>query len=390
MKIYSDISVLTLATFMTGIQRVTVEILVRLAENIGEDLVLLHYNARENMYHKVDNRLFLQYYVEKRGKKEKMVTKRQLPLEEMQPGDVLFDVDATWMCRVKRSYLFPILKKQGVRIVVQIHDIISVEYPQFCLERGVYNYMDYLGAALQYGDTFIVSTHAIVDSLERLAKSLGILLPPCQVVPFGADYIESQESAEELVKNNEKILPEIRDLAAEKTYILMVGTIEPRKNHRLLLDAYDAQLKGRGYSVVLAGYMGWNMEDFRERLETHPDFGRGVYHFSGLDDDNISYLYRHARYMAFLSYSEGFGLPLIEAFYRGTPVIASDIPVSREVAGDYCVYFAQDDVEDFCGKIRELDDQPERYQRMKERLAAYRAVTWEENARQMREILLSI
>ena len=61
MKIYIDVSVLTLATFVTGIQRVTREIIIRLLETRQEDVVLLHYNARDNVYHRIDNTMFFEY-----------------------------------------------------------------------------------------------------------------------------------------------------------------------------------------------------------------------------------------------------------------------------------------------------------------------------------------
>lgn len=61
MKIYIDVTVLTLATFVTGIQRVTREIAVRLIQDRGENIVLLHYNARENIYHRIDNKKFCDF-----------------------------------------------------------------------------------------------------------------------------------------------------------------------------------------------------------------------------------------------------------------------------------------------------------------------------------------
>lgn len=136
MKIYIDVSVLTLATFVTGIQRVTREIAVRLIQTEKENIVLLHYNAKENVYYRIDNRKFCEFYVNKKGIKNHMITTCKIPLSEIGEDSIFFDLDAAWMCRMKRSYLLPILKMQGARIVAHIYDIISVTHPQYCLERG--------------------------------------------------------------------------------------------------------------------------------------------------------------------------------------------------------------------------------------------------------------
>ena len=283
MKIYIDVSVLTLATFVTGIQRVTREITIRLIEKEQENVVLLHYNARDNVYHRIDNAAFCQYYRHGTGVKNKMITRERIELSDMTEGDVFFDLDAAWMCRVKRSWLLPLLKKQGVRIVAHIYDIISITHPQYCLERGVYNFMDFIGAHLQYADDIIVNAQATVDELQKLTQRLGISLPPCHVIPLGADFAKQEIITEDQVPKN------VVEAVQDRPYILMVGTIEPRKNHKLLLEAYDKGLKEMGYNIIMAGYMGWNMEEFEQKLESHPDYGKRIFHFTGLDDKAIAF-----------------------------------------------------------------------------------------------------
>lgn len=381
MKIYIDVSVLTLATFVTGIQRVTREIAVRLIEKEQGNIVLLHYHAGDNVYYRIDNERFCQYYKYGQGVKNKMITGQPVKLEEIKSGAVFFDLDAAWMCRVKRSFLLPVLKKQGARIVAHIYDIISVTHPQYCLQRGVYNFMDFIGAHLQYADDIIVNAQATVTELEKLTEKLGIGLPPCHVVPLGADFAAQDRIVREPASDK------LAEAVGERPYILMVGTIEPRKNHRLLLEAYDQGLKEQGYNLIMAGYMGWSMDDFAAQLENHPDYGKRIFHFEGLDDGEISYLYQKARFLAFCSYTEGFGLPIIEAILRGTPVLAADVPVLREVGGDYCVWFEQDNARALCTAVREIDKDPKRYKSIREHNKSFRAATWENSSRMMNKVL---
>lgn len=382
MKIFIDVSVLTLATFVTGIQRVTIEIATRLIAQEQDNVVLLHFNAKENEYHKIDNTAFCNYYLDKNGKKNKMITKQIVPLKDICNGTVFFDLDAAWMSRVKRSYLLPILNQQGARIIAHIYDIISITHPQYCLERGVYNFMDYIGAHLQYADEMIVNAKATVDELKKLAERLGVKLPKCHVVPLGADFGEVE------VVEEGQVPEKITMLAKERPYILMVGTIEPRKNHKLLLEAYDKGLKEMGYNIVMAGYMGWNMEEFGEKLRAHPDYEKRIFHLEGLNDKGISYLYQHAKFVAFCSYTEGFGLPVIEAINRGVPVVAADIPVSREVAEDCCIWFEQDNAGDLCRIVAEHGNSMEKYDRAKDMLKDYDISSWEKSYSRIREILV--
>lgn len=381
MIIYIDISVLTLATFVTGIQRVTREITIRLIEREQENVVLLHYNARDNVYHRINNDAFCQYYRYGKGVKNKMISRERVELSDMAEGDVFFDLDAAWMCRVKRSWLLPLLKKQGVKIVAHIYDIISITHPQYCLERGVYNFMDFIGAHLLYADDIIVNAQATVDELQKLSQRLKISLPICHVIPLGTDFTKQEIVVEEQVPK------QVAQAVQARPYILMVGTIEPRKNHKLLLEAYDKGLKEMGYNIIMAGYMGWNMEEFEQRLEHHPDFASRIFHFEGLDDRAITFLYQHAKFLAFCSYTEGFGLPIIEAIQRGTPVLAADVPVLREVGRDYCVWFEQDNAEELCKKIEKYTTELEEYISWKHKLREYPFAKWEAVSKQMYDVI---
>ncbi len=371
MRIYIDVSVLTLTTFVTGIQRATIEIATRMISCGKAEIVILYYNASKDTYYKIDNTAFVNYYTEHKGIKEKMITGQKVDLKEIADGSIFFDLDAVWMGRMKRSYLLPILKKQGAKIVVHVYDIISITHPQYCVERGVYNFMDYLDAHLEYADAIIVNAQATLDELRKLADTLGCKLPDSRVIFLGADFKRKNR------EGTSKVSQELADIVQNKPYILMVGTMEPRKNHKLVMKAYDQGLKKLGYQVIFAGYMGWNMEAFAQELKEHPDFQKGIYHLEGLDDASVSYLYENAKCLAFCSYTEGFGLPIIEALQRGTPVLAADVPVLREVGGEYCIWFEQDNVEDFVARVRDLNN-VERYQAYKNKISNFVPKGWDE------------
>jgi O-antigen biosynthesis alpha-1,2-rhamnosyltransferase len=127
--------------------------------------------------------------------------------------------------------------------------------------------------------------------------------------------------------------------AGKSSTYLVVSTIEPRKNHSYLIDAFE-QIWERGSNARLCiiGRVGWKCGALIERINGHPEFGSRLFMFNKVDDRNLEYAYTRARALIMPSFVEGFGLPIVEAMQRGVRAIASDIPVFREVGGEYVAY----------------------------------------------------
>lgn len=127
-------------------------------------------------------------------------------------------------------------------------------------------------------------------------------------------------------------------------YVLHVGTVEPRKNIELLLRVWEAWTADdpAAPALVLCGRRGWKSDGLHEAIAGAA--AAGWLHYPGYtDDDTLAVLYRRALAVVSPSRYEGFGLPLVEAMSAGVPVLASDIAVFREVAGDAAVYLPVDD-----------------------------------------------
>lgn len=135
--------------------------------------------------------------------------------------------------------------------------------------------------------------------------------------------------------------PEITRLFSAGSVYLAVGTIEPRKNHEYLLDAFElAWGAGSEARLCIIGRIDWKREALLKRICEHAEFGRRLFMFNEISDSGLQYAYGHAKALVFSSHDEGFGLPLVEAMQRGLPVMGSDIPVFHEIGGDYMAYFA--------------------------------------------------
>lgn len=383
MKIYIDVTNLMSVNFVTGIQRVVREVVLELFENPGLDLFLLNYENEKQCFEILDNERFRQYFKNGKGLKNEIKTHGRCLPENLEQGSIFFDIDSVWNARVRRSEILPVLKERAVKIAVFVHDIIPITHPQYCHANTTYFFMNYIGAYLQYADLIITSTESTLNEIRKLQKRLELKEIPGFVTSLGSDFAFDK-------KSEEKIDPDVIRIAKQKKYILAVGTIEPRKNHKILLDAFDQKLFEEDISLIFAGRIGWNVKEFEKRMEEHPQLNKKFFHISGANDATIDYLYCNAYALAFPTFNEGFGLPLIEAIQRGTPVFASDCDVLKEIGGSFCEYFNPNHPEQLIALVKKYLENDTLYQNLKSGLKNYKAASWKEVANKMGEALLTL
>lgn len=372
-NIYIDVTSLTEVGFTTGIQRVVRSVLLELEKKISDQLILLAYSSKNGCFVKVDQKRFFDFYSGKTNKKKHMLTTKKLNVEDIKSNDIFFELDSVWNSTYKRSVLYPVLKQNGVKIVAYIYDIIPITNPEFCYEETVFHFMNYIGAVFQYADVMIASAQSTLNEVYKLMDKLGLKHIPGNYSWLGSDFCKKNEF-------HTNIIPEKVKRAADSKYILCVGTIEPRKNHKFLLDAFEQVLFEKNINLIFAGKIGWNVEELAQRIQKSNYNNKQLFHFTGLEDAAIEYLYQNAMFLAFPTYNEGFGLPIVEALQRGTPVIASDIPVLREVGKDYCDYFEINNIKSFCDIVSMYLEDNEQYLGLKEKIKSYKFFTWEETA----------
>ena len=186
-------------------------------------------------------------------------------------------------------------------------------------------------------------------SKGRICKILRVKPENVFVVYNG---ISDQFNNSELTDEEKKRVEEKYSLPKE--YVLCLSTLEPRKNLRLLLDAYSSLFhEGIIDEIVLAGRKGWKMEDF---LKGYPEEFLQHVHFTGfVDDEDLPAIYKLAKVFVFPSLYEGFGIPPLEALACGTPVISSDAASMPEVLGNNAVYFINDNKNSLVDTLRNND-----------------------------------
>jgi len=260
--------------------------------------------------------------------------KRCSPLQH-QPGDQLVLLDSSW-----HTDFFPFaeqLKREGVGIVSVIYDLIPLTHPQFYDNRLVQVFNEWFDWITKTADGYVAISATVRDQVrEQLQHRLGSA--KANELWFDYFHLGSELDLSEATAAVEPRL--VRLFETAEPVFLMVSTIEPRKNHDYLLDAFElAWAAGSNARLCIAGRIGWKCDALLARVRNHPQLNQRLFMFNDLSDTSLEHAYSHASSLVFPSYVEGFGLPLVEAMQRGLPAMGSDIPIFREIGGEFMAYF---------------------------------------------------
>lgn len=223
------------------------------------------------------------------------------------------------------------------RRIITVHDLTFMYYPEFLTPESRRYYLDQIGWAVSAADHIIADSEA---TRMDLVKLLNVNAEKVTTIYLAANPIHSRDISPEEVEET------VEALQIGRGFVLVVGTLEPRKNIPMLLNAYKQLRMGHRIAVplILVGSRGWlDTEIFQTigqlGLDNH------VLHLSGLTDLQLAHLYRAAGVLAFPSSYEGFGLPALEAMYAGCPVVVSNRGSLPEVVGEAAVVLEPDDVD---------------------------------------------
>lgn len=229
------------------------------------------------------------------------------------------------------------IRKAGLRVTVLVHDTIPLDAPHYCRAHTIPDFRRKMEAVAHHADLVIHTTHATRTRTEAQLARLGR-------TPAG------------IIANLGVAVPQALPHPSATPYFVTLGTIEPRKNHALLLDVWD-RLPVPKPALHIIGSRGWNNAAIFARLDALPP-DAGIIEHHGLTDAQVATLIAGATALLFPSHAEGFGLPPIEAAALGTRVISSDLPVIRELLGDNAVYLDPTDVYSWMETIAALAKAP--------------------------------
>lgn len=283
---------------------------------------------------------------------------------EPESGDVLLGLDLSgdMLVQAERSGLFADYRNKGVPVYFMVHDLLPIQMPEAFPPGADESHAKWLEAISKFDGAICISK-AVADDLSSWQGEAGVDRKNRRSFRLGwshhgADVANSAPS-QGLPDNAEYILRQLRT----RPSFLMVGTVEPRKGYLQTIEAFT-QLWREGVDVnlVIVGREGWQglPDDMRrdipqtiDRLRIHPELDKRLFWLNGISDEYLEKVYTANTCLIAASYGEGFGLPLIEAAQHKLPIIARDILVFREVAGEHAFYFNAENDEELAESINE-------------------------------------
>ena len=242
-------------------------------------------------------------------------------------SDVLFLPDSFWypdfsICAVKKAH------RAGTSIVPLIHDIIPKTHPHVVRVNHSQRFIDSLDKLSFLIDAYICNSKFTLSETKKVFQQEHKNIPSTYFY-LGSDFVFS---------------PPIKGQALHDGSYLMVGTIEPRKNHLFVLEAFRSLWdSGNDVELVIVGRIGWSCERVISTIKQSKYLNSKLFYYSDASDEDLKSLYHGCKTVIIASEIEGFGLPLVEAMYFNKMVLASDIPIFKEVGEKYPYYFDLND-----------------------------------------------
>lgn len=209
--------------------------------------------------------------------------------------------------------------------VFMLHDLLPLDFPEYFTSDEAERFSKRIQTIVRHADGLVVTTHDVAKKATDYYETIGKKCVPIHVAPLASPLLAFSECA-----------PALRDIP----YFVIVGTIEPRKNHLLLLNIWR-ELAQNDYKVpklVVIGTRGWENEQVVDMLERCSSIRPYVLEVSGLSNAGLLALISGARALLMPSFAEGYGIPVVEALSLGVPVVTSDIAVFHEVTQEKGIF----------------------------------------------------
>lgn len=270
------------------------------------------------------------------------------------------------------------VRRHGWKPFFFLHDLIPITHPEYCRSGEADKHYRRLETMVKTGQGLIVNSSTTRDALESFADRYAWTVPPCVIAPLAPTRLPTPVGSRPLAE----------------PYFVVLGTIEPRKNHLQLLQLWRQiveELAQAAPRLVIIGQRGWECEQVVDMLERCAVLQQFVLEQPCCTDAELATWLHHAQALLFPSFAEGYGIPLVEALAQGVPVIASNLPVFHETAEDIPDYL--DPLDGAGWKHRILDyAKPDSAARSAQvwRMKQVRLPTWEEHFALVEDFLRDI
>lgn len=272
----------------------------------------------------------------------------------------------------------PFLRRKNLKTVVTIHDLAFKQFPQTFPRADLFKLNLLTDLAVRKSDKIIAVSQSTKDDILKFYPEISA--DKIKVIYHGFDSELFKKEISEEEKNNALAKYNLKN----KKYLLYVGAIQPRKNLELLVESFELYKKknGNDLKLVLAGSKAWNWKKTIEAVKNSPQ-EKNIILTDKVSFVDLAVLYREACLFVFPSLYEGFGIPVLEAFASGIPVITANNSSLTEVGGEAALYFEDENSIQLANKIEEvLSDNNLREKMIKNGEAQMKKFSWEKCARE--------
>jgi glycosyltransferase involved in cell wall biosynthesis len=269
------------------------------------------------------------------------------------------------------------LEDAPFRTAALYHDAIPLKFPEYTWPRSVERHPSYLKSLASFQRVFAISECSRRE-LETYWQWLAIgPTPPVGRIVLGADFLPQRPETGD-------------DIVAAERLVLAVGILEPRKNQMLLLEVCERLWQENDrFKLVLAGRANPHFSKLIvQKIRALRRAGYPLEHRKAVNDDALGALYRSAYFSVLASRFEGYGLPIQESLWAGTPCLCTDIPVLRECSrGGGCLEFRNNDADSLYDAMKLLLTDENSCQRLRREIINRSLPTWRSAARQLVDAL---
>lgn len=297
-------------------------------------------------------------------------------------NDVLLTLNATWD---DPEWIEAVQSFYRTGFVASVlYDLTPLNHPQFHTPQLTERFSRWLTALQACSHHWVgISRHVASELQTYLARQSLTQAPSVSFFRLGCDFPDNDHlSPEPRTSVDSGPRPELLKFLTGDTTptLLLVGTLEPRKNHVTAFDAVE-KLWADGWAgkLLVIGRPGWQQAEIVRRLNDIE--GPRCLWLPDANDRELRWAYRHASALVFPSWEEGFGLPIVEALQQGLGVLASAHPVHREVAGRACDYFPADNPRRLAHLIQQHS--ADQFQTLRRQALVFRSFTWGQSARHL-------
>ena len=299
------------------------------------------------------------------------------PLEvvEFRPGDKLFLLNKSWEHSRTFAKVLEELPGKGAESFALVHDILPLTRPEFFIKKLIVHFTKWQEMVIGKVDHIICYSRHTADEIEAYFFKAR----PSRKNALRLYVVHMALSAPEADAGEREVRTELVQFLQEQDVFMMVGTMEPRKGHQVVLDAFQEVRSFYPCRLLILGKRGWMDDGLVASIGAYSD--GEVLWIRDATDVEVRWAYQHARALIAASYDEGFGLPLIEAASYGLPILCSDIPVFHEATQGHATFFPAGDASGLAHVWKEWLSGG-----MHPDSRRIRLYTWEETARELMEI----